>query len=118
MKASYPLLFSTLRQAAPDADCLILGPTDRMRWKRDAKTWRQAESIDAVTVAMEQVALEQGCAFWRTREVMGGKGSIEKWRKKKLANGDHVHLTTEGYKKLSRSFIEELLRAYDGWSPP
>lgn len=118
MTASYPLLFSTLRKAAPEADCLILAPTDRMRFKRDGKGWREAESIDEVTLAMEQIALEQGCAFWRTREVMGGKGSIEKWRKKKLAHSDHVHLTTEGYQKLSRTFIEELLGAYDGWVPP
>ena len=118
MKASYPLLFSTLRKAAPTADCLILAPTDRMRRKKDGKGWREAESLDAVTWAMEQVALEQGCAFWRTREVMGGKGSIERWRKQKLANDDHVHLTTEGYQRLSRSFIEEVLGAYDGWSPP
>jgi lysophospholipase L1-like esterase len=118
MKASYPLLFATMRQAAPDADCLILAPTDRMRWKRDGKGWREAESIDEVTAAMEEVALEQGCAFWRTREVMGGKGSIEKWRKQKLANADHVHLNTPGYQRLAGSLIEELLRAYDGWSPP
>ncbi|MDP3154439.1 MAG: GDSL-type esterase/lipase family protein [Archangium sp.] len=118
MTASYPPLFTTLRQAAPEADCLILAPTDRMRFKRDGKGWREAESIGEVTIAMEQIALEQGCAFWRTREVMGGKGSIEKWRKKKLAHADHVHLTTEGYQKLSRTFIEALLGAYDGWSPP
>ncbi len=118
MKASYPLLFATMRQAAPGADCLILAPTDRMRWKRDGKGWREAESIDEVTAAMEEVALEQGCAFWRTREVMGGKGSIEKWRKQKLANADHVHLNTPGYQRLAGSLIEELLRAYDGWSPP
>jgi lysophospholipase L1-like esterase len=89
-----------------------------MRWKRDGKGWREAESIDEVTAAMEEVALEQGCAFWRTREVMGGKGSIEKWRKQKLANADHVHLNTPGYQRLAGSLIEELLRAYDGWSPP
>lgn len=116
MKASYPLLFSTLRQAAPEADCLILGPTDRMRLKRSGKGWRQAESIDAVSQTMEQIAQEQGCAFWRTREAMGGRGSIERWLEKKLANNDHVHLTTEGYHRLARSFVDELLEAYDGWA--
>lgn len=115
MKASYPLLFATMRKAAPGADCLILGPTDRMRWK---KGWKEAESIDEVIAAMEEVALEQGCAFWRTREAMGGKGSIERWRKKKLANADHVHLNTEGYQRLAGTLIDDLLGAYDGWSAP
>jgi lysophospholipase L1-like esterase len=114
MKASYPLLFFTLRQAAPEADCLILGPTDRMRWK---KGWREVESSDEVTAAMEKIAEEQGCAFWRTREAMGGKGSIDRWRKKKLANVDHVHLTTPGYHRLADTFIEDLLGAYEGWTP-
>jgi lysophospholipase L1-like esterase len=115
MRRSYPLLFATLRKAAPDADCLILAPTDRMSRKR-GEPWREAESLAEVTAAMQQVALEQGCAFWHTGAAMGGKGAIERWRREKLALPDRVHLTTEGYQRLSGLAIGALLRAYDEWS--
>ncbi len=116
MKAAYPQIFKTTRRAAPEAMCLILAPTDRMSAKK--RVWKEAESINEVIDSMRQIALENGCAFWDTREVMGGKGSIDVWRKQNLAHRDHVHLTPEGYRKLAGEFIGELLRDYDAWSPP
>lgn len=115
MKAAYPLIFKTARRAAPEAACLVLAPTDRMTAKK--RVWREAESINEVIADMRRIALENGCAFWDTREVMGGKGSIDVWRKQALAHRDHVHLTPEGYRKLAGEFISELLRDYDAWSP-
>ncbi|MGV3624297.1 MAG: GDSL-type esterase/lipase family protein, partial [Archangium sp.] len=115
MKNAYPQIFKTARRAAPDAACLILAPTDRMSAKK--KVWREAESIAEVVDAMRQIAKENGCAFWDTRAVMGGKGSIDVWRKQGLAHRDHVHLNPEGYRKLAGELIDELLRDYDAWSP-
>lgn len=116
MKNAYPQIFKTARRSAPDAACLILAPTDRMSARK--KVWKEAESITEVVEAMREIARENGCAFWDTRAVMGGKGAIDVWRKQGLAHRDHVHLNPEGYRKLAGDLISELLRDYDAWSPP
>ncbi|MBK7859474.1 MAG: hypothetical protein IPJ65_12785 [Archangiaceae bacterium] len=117
VRQAYPKIIANLRLAAPDAACLVLGPTDRMSKKKKATTWKETESIDAVYDIMREVAARNDCAFWETREAMGGEGSIEKWRKLKppLANKDHVHLTHEGYRLLATEMVKDLLEAYDGW---
>lgn len=117
VRAAYPKIIANLRIAAPDAACLFLGPTDRMSRKKRALTWKETESIDAVYDILREVAARNDCAFWETREAMGGEGSIEKWRKQKppLANKDHVHLTHQGYKLLATEMVKDLLEAYDEW---
>ena len=117
MKRSYPSVIATLRLSSPDAVCLFLGPTDRMS-KKGARPWREVESINEVQAALKEIAASNGCAFWSTRDVMGGKDSIAVWRKQKLANKDHVHLTAEGYQKLAGILVGDLMRVYDAWSPP
>jgi lysophospholipase L1-like esterase len=117
MRRSYPGVISTLRLSSPDAACLFLGPTDRMT-KKGAKGWREVESINQVQAAVREIAAQNGCAFWSTRDVMGGKESIATWRKQKLANKDHVHLTEEGYQKLAGILFADLMAAYDAWSVP
>lgn len=118
MKRSYPSVMATLKLASPDAACLFLGPTDRMSKKgTSGRGWHEVESINEVQAALREVAATYGCAFWSTRDVMGGKGSIALWRKDKLANKDHVHLTNEGYQKLAGILMGDLLGAYEAFDP-
>ncbi|MBL8951224.1 MAG: hypothetical protein JNK82_10635, partial [Myxococcaceae bacterium] len=117
VRAAYPKIIANLRIAAPDAACLFLGPTDRMSKKKKAVTWKETQSMDEVYDILREVAARNDCGFWETREAMGGEGSIEKWRKNRppLANKDHVHLTTEGYRLLATEMVEDVLEAYDNW---
>jgi lysophospholipase L1-like esterase len=117
VRAAYPKIIANLRIAAPDAACVFLGPTDRMSKKKKANSWQETASIDMVYDILREVAARNDCAFWETREAMGGEGSIERWRKNKppLANKDHVHLTHEGYRLLATEMVKDLLEAYDGW---
>ncbi len=117
VRAAYPKIIANLRIAAPDAACLFLGPTDRMSKKKKATTWKETQSMDEVYDILREVAARNDCAFWETRDAMGGEGSIEKWRKNRppLANKDHVHLTTEGYRLLATEMVEDVLEAYDDW---
>jgi lysophospholipase L1-like esterase len=117
MKRSYPRIIATLRASSPNAECLFLGPTDRMSKskKNPDKPWHEAESINEVYSAIEDVAAANGCAFWDTRDMMGGKGSIERWRQQHLALRDHVHLTNEGYQKLAGALMSDLMRDYEIW---
>ncbi len=118
VRAAYPKIIANLRLAAPDAACLFLGPTDRMSRKKKATGWTETRSIDEVYDIEREIAQHNDCGFWETREAMGGEGSIEKWRKNKppLANKDHVHLTTEGYRLLASEMVKDLLDAYDEWA--
>jgi len=117
VRAAYPKIIANLRIAAPDAACLFLGPTDRMSKKKKAMTWKETQSMDEVYGILREVAARNDCGFWETRDAMGGEGSIEKWRKNRppLANKDHVHLTSEGYRLLATEMVEDVLEAYDRW---
>lgn len=112
MKQAYAQLFVALKLAAPDADCLLIAPTDRMARQSD-RTWAPAPSQDAVLNALDEVAREHGCAVWSARQAMGGPGSMETWREftPPLAHHDRVHLTPRGYLILAEAFIDDLLAA-------
>jgi lysophospholipase L1-like esterase len=116
MRASYPQIFTTLRTAAPDAACLFLGPTDRMRAKKGGG-WRPSEAISTVDAALRGIAATHGCAFWDTRDAMGGEGTIERWRHTAppLSHPDHVHLTEHGYQQLADWLNDDLMSAYEKW---
>lgn len=100
----------TLLQASPDADCLIVGASDRQDQRHGE--WRAAPSHDLVERVQRQVAADRGCAFFSLRTAMGGAGSIAKWLERGLANADHVHFTSEGYAKLGDLIVDDLLAAY------
>lgn len=119
MKHAYAQLFVALKSAAPEADCLIIAPTDRMSRQAD-RTWAPAPSQDAVLNALDDVAAEHGCALWSARKAMGGPGSMQTWRehKPRLAHPDHVHLTPRGYAELADAFVDDVMAAYDRVEPP
>jgi lysophospholipase L1-like esterase len=112
MALRYDTLFATLRRSSPEAECLIIGPTDRMM-KRGVE-WIEAISEDKVMAAVRNVARTHGCAFWDARAAMGGPASIETWiwNSPPLANYDHVHLTPRGYRALAQAFVDDLLATY------
>lgn len=112
MKTRYQTLFATLRKAAPQAECLIIGPTDRMSPTRDGG-WVEAASEDKVVAGMREVGREHACAFWSARAAMGGKGAIAEWMSKvpPLALPDRVHLTPRGYQTLADALLKDVLNA-------
>lgn len=111
MKQAYKTVFGTLRRAAPDAECIFIGPTDRMRQSSSGE-WVGAPRESDVTASLRRIAFGHRCAFWSARTAMGGPGSIARWVAKGLAHPDHVHLTPLGYELLAKTFIEDLMAAY------
>jgi lysophospholipase L1-like esterase len=118
MKQAYKQLFGALRTAAPEADCLLITPTDRMSRQKD-HTWITARSQEAVMGELDGIAAEHGCAIWSARAAMGGPGSVHTWRNQqpRLAHSDHVHLTPRGYVELANAFMDDFLAAYDRARP-
>ena len=98
-----------LRAAAPDADCLIAGPTDRVR-----RDWLTDPRVVAIDEAQRRIAGELGCAFFSTLDAMGGPGSLRRWAfgNPQYARRDRVHLLARGYRKLGDTLVDQLLVSY------
>ncbi len=101
---------TTLLQASPGADCLIVGASDRLDSKPGG--WRAAPAHALVERVQRDLAAAHGCAFYSLRTAMGGAGSMERWVKEGLGHDDHVHFTPEGYVKLADQFVDDLMAAY------
>lgn len=98
-----------LRLAAPDAACVLAGPTDRVKPMADDRyaIWGRTAEVARI---QRQVAPEYGCAFWDWQAAMGGAGSILGWRMQQppLASADYIHLTQRGYEVSAERFLEAL----------
>jgi LysM repeat protein len=98
-----------LRASAPSASILITCSQDIYR-----RIWNVAATAPASAVA-QQVAFQEGCAFYNYYEVAGGSESMLRWREAGLAKRDRVHLTNDGYRVKGELFTNALLTSYAGW---
>ena len=106
----YCEVIQRFRAAAPAATILVVGPPER--WHRTRGKWTSFASTDWIVDAQRDAALANGCAFWDMRAKMGGKGSMLKWVLAGLAQYDHVHLTTAGYRRLGDTMFRDLMENY------
>jgi lysophospholipase L1-like esterase len=106
-------LLRNLRAAAPAASILVLGPPDRMG--RSQGAWKPRPGIDRVIEAERAACRENRCAFWDARARMGGPGSMKDWVLAGLAQGDYVHFTTAGYRRMADVLFEDTMRQYDSY---
>jgi lysophospholipase L1-like esterase len=104
-------LISRFRRAAPTATILVIGPPDRS--VRTRLGWAGMDGIDKIVEAQREAAEATGCPFWDMRAKMGGKGSMEQWVNAGMAQYDHVHFTTPGYKLMGDSIFRDLMSQYD-----
>ncbi len=115
---NYREMFSTMidrfRVALPAAAILVLGPPDR-QFRAKGK-WIPFDRMDAIVEAQRQAALANGCAFWDTREKMGGKGSMKQWTVSGMAQYDHVHFTAPGYRRMGYIFFRDIMTQYETYT--
>ena len=96
-------LMARARRIVPEASCWVIAPSDRA----------DAESrIPPIVEAMKAAAADSGCAFWNTYEVMGGKGSLRRWRDEGKAADDGIHLKPKGYAEIAALMLEDLMKGY------
>jgi lysophospholipase L1-like esterase len=111
----YQAMFSNvllrIRRAVPNASILVLGPPDS--WSSDRGSRRPAPGVDRIIGAQESACREFGCAFWDTRERMGGTGSMREWVQSGLAQRDYIHLTPTGYRRLGTMLFTDIMRRYE-----
>jgi len=110
-EAMFNALLQRLRDDAPTASILVLGPGDR--WQRYQGKWRLVPGIDRIVEAERNACRALGCAFWDTRQRIGGPGAMKDWFTAGLAQPDHVHFTEPGYHRLADVLFADLMQQFE-----
>jgi lysophospholipase L1-like esterase len=106
-------LLGRVRAARPDAACLVIATMDSASIETGKPVLR--EVVGPMVEAQRRAAAAAGCAFFDTYAYMGGRGSIIKWRKANLAEGDYLHLRYTGAHKVADAIVDALIARYGEW---
>lgn len=103
-----------VREAAPGASCLLVGPTDRPLRQGDGAIVDRP-LVREMTDMHRRVALESGCAFFDTLAFMGGPGAGRRWlaQDPPLLRDDLMHLSREAYLRWADVLTDALLANCD-----
>lgn len=99
-----------LRTYCPDSAVLFTLPPDS---KKHGKHNADLEKLEKTIV---DFARQNSCAWWDLSDVMGGKGSISKWRKEQMASQDYLHYTPKGYMLQGYLFYQAFVKSYKYFS--
>ena len=110
-----------MRDAVPEASCLLIGPSDRPL-QVEERVFEDRSRTASLIEVQHRVALEQGCGFFDLVAFQGGALSMVQWAANDPAYGsqDHIHYTRIGYQRLGEVLLSALLEgmpASDGAEP-
>lgn len=132
---AYDDVIARVRQAAPQAAILILGPPDmgmrdagkacdKLAAPADADAgvpfecqWHTPGLLPLVIDVQRQAAIRNRVAFFDTFAAMGGGNLMDVMfhAEPPLAYSDHVHFTQLGYERWGSLVLAALLDGYDRW---
>lgn len=106
-------VLAALREAAPNAACLVIGPYDNGVFEEGRL--RSKPIIPKLVEVQRETALEAGCAFWDAWDAMGGEDSVADWyrNRPRLLSGDFTHLTRAGGEALGSLLSATLLESHE-----
>ncbi len=104
--AVWQRVLARVRKAAPQAACLIVGPSDRLH--REGRKWVGFARTAAVIEVQRKAATAAGCGHWDAQAAMGGPGAMRRWVGAGLGTPDRVHLSRDGYTRLAALFDHAL----------
>ncbi|MCP4605937.1 MAG: hypothetical protein GY847_36395 [Proteobacteria bacterium] len=107
-------VLDTVRNGAPEASCLIVGPLDQARRKENGKLGSR-RMPSKLSRTQREVSEKQGCAFFDTYTAMGGKNSMAKWFRRGLGGGDLIHPTEHGARRIGSWLADALLAGYESF---
>ena len=99
--------------ACPSVPILVIGPPDG--YLRSHGRWHPLPDLDGIIAAQQAACRQTACAFWDTRERMGGGGSMRDWTFAGLAQRDYIHFTAAGYHRLAEILSSDLFTQYDAF---
>lgn len=96
-----------LKQAAPAAECVVIGPTDA--GKGGEATRQRVVALDA---AERTTAAQKACSYFSPYELMVSEGGFDAWAHQDppLSLSDGIHLTARGYARLGDAIYKQLLQ--------
>jgi lysophospholipase L1-like esterase len=99
-----------MRDAVPEASCLLIGPSDRPMQVEERVFEDRARTARLIEV-QHRLALEQGCGFFDLVAFQGGALSMVHWAANDpaYASQDHIHYTRVGYQRLGEVLLSALL---------
>lgn len=96
--------------AAPNASLLFIGPSDMITSiEGEQQSYPMLTNLDRSLATMVE---EQGGAYYSLFRLMGGAGSMFRWREKGLAGDDMIHFTRAGARKVGEMLAKQLLEDY------
>ena len=100
-----------LRECAPNASILFIGPSDML-------TVVDGEKMSYPTIAymdqqLARISAAEGIAYWSLFKAMGGEGSMQVWQEKGLASSDGVHFYRSGANRAGELLWQWLKRKID-----
>lgn len=117
-EAQLQAVVGRVREVAPRAACLLIGPSDRPQRRPDGG-WEDRPRTAAIVQAQYRVALRNGCGFFDLVSFSGGPLSMVEWAAADppYAQPDHVHYTRRGYERLGEVLLGALLEGYEARTP-
>jgi lysophospholipase L1-like esterase len=122
-KQVFAQVLKSLRQMAPGASILVVGPPGGERnnsnQKRSESTgstgrWQAPESIMEVRYIQHDTAVALGDAYWDWASVLGGARGFNHWvyADPPLIRSDHIHFTVLGYETSAKALFNFLMDGY------
>lgn len=102
-ESNYGDLIANIRKAAPNTAIVFTTNNDSYLYRRYVN-----KNGEKVKDSMFKMAKKYNAGVWDLYSVMGGLNSIVLWQKNKLAQGDRIHFTREGYLLVADLFFNAL----------
>ncbi|MCS7012630.1 MAG: hypothetical protein RMI34_02890 [Chloroherpetonaceae bacterium] len=89
---------------------IVIGPADMSTKVKDR--YVTYPFLPEVREMMMRTTHRFGGVYWDMYAAMGGKNSMPKWVKQKLAIEDYTHFTRQGAQKIAEMFVQSFLSDY------
>lgn len=100
-----------LKECAPNASILFIGPSDMLTVVDGEKT--SYPTIAYMDQQLARISAAEGIAYWSLFKAMGGEGSMQAWQEKGLASSDGVHFYRSGANRAGELLWQWLKRKID-----
>jgi lysophospholipase L1-like esterase len=100
-------LILSIKQRAPNASIMIMGPTDGCSIQ-GANKGNLLPGLTDVIAVQKEIAAKYSIDYFDIRQAMGGAGSVYEWRQRGLVSSDLLHFTKSGYEELGRMRYDHL----------
>ena len=114
-------LLDRVRDARPEASCLVIGPlenvvgsqpTRRKRVRQVTNPWAGRPETIWVNDIMRDVAAEKGCAYYDLYAAMGAKGAMQRLHRARLLHKDMIHPKGKGLDIIGELVFGAIMDAY------